>query len=119
MRQRTAVSLRLAANSTTPLLLYILCSLLLSSKLHHFCWRLFIIPATVMIPELSKTASFGFHHDYRRQQGTAERSFTQATHLIQRANQVVVFGGVGSDLTYVELGFGLFEPHLGLRNPEA
>ena len=38
--------------------------------------------------------------------------------LIQRANHVVVFGGVDSDLTYVELSFSLFEPHLGLRSPE-
>ena len=38
--------------------------------------------------------------------------------LIHRANHVVVFGGVSSHLTYVELGFGLFEPHLGLRSPE-
>ena len=32
--------------------------------------------------------------------------------LVQRVYHVVVFGGVGSDLAYMELGFRSFEQHL-------
>ena len=41
-------------------------------------------------PGESKTASFGFYHGYWRQQWSAERSFTQAAHLLDLTAPSVV-----------------------------
>lgn len=39
--------------------------------------------------------------------------------LVQRTEHIVVLGGVGIDLAYVELCFGLFKPYMGLCSPES